>query len=116
MNEKSRAEEAIQNVRQYLEAKWDLFLLNTVDKISSAFSSLVTAILIGLFLVFVLFFASVALAFMIGKAVESTIAGFAIVGGIYLLLCIIVYSMRNKWIKFPVINRILGQLHYHEKD
>jgi len=116
MEEKSKVESIIQHIRQYLEAKWELFLLNSSDKASGLISSIASILLIAVSMIFVLLFLSVAAAILIGRAYNDFSIGFLYVGLFYLVVSIVLYVFRNSLIKIPVINKILEALHHGEKD
>jgi len=55
-------------------------------------------------------FVSVALAILIGKTMGDYYYGFLIVGGFYLIVLLIIYVQRKKWIKEPVANGLINKM------
>jgi len=47
------------------------------------------------------------MAWWIGQTLEQPFLGFLIIGGFYLLLVLLVYANREKWIRTPVVNAFL---------
>ena len=48
--------------------------------------------------------------FLIGDWLGRTCYGFFIVGGLYLIAGLLIYSMRDKWIKKKVSNKLIKDL------
>lgn len=62
-------------------------------------------VLIGLCLSMVLVFASVALAFAISAALESYALGFLAVGGMYLVVSILLFFIKDKIVEGPILEK-----------
>ena len=73
------------------------------------------AVVLMVFFSFVLF-ASVALAFVFSKLTGEYYWGFLIVAGIYLLIGLIVWTMKEKLLRLPIMNAMLRQLFKEEDD
>jgi hypothetical protein len=63
-----------------------------------------------------LMFISIGGAWYLGEYLQSPSIGFLSVAGFYLLITIILYVNREKWIKLPIINAILKKITIHEND
>ena len=105
--EKSNFGNLVDHVKEYVETSIDLMKTDAVDRISNGASSAATAIILGLTGVFFLLFASVGCASFIAYKTESTTIGFFSVAGFYLIISVIIYVSREKWIKIPIVNAIL---------
>jgi hypothetical protein len=116
MEEKTRMESAIQNLRDYMETRWNLFILNTSDKASGLVSSIASILLIAISMLFVLLFLSIGAALWIGQAYGQTSMGFLFIGLFYLVVSIILYASRHTLIKMPVVNKIVNTLYADDKD
>jgi|SRR5690554_1728193 len=92
-------------------AYYKLWVFNVITKSSSA---LLKILLIGVLLVMVFVFFSVAAAIAIGYALDNFALGFLIVGGFYLLLSLLIYALRNK-IEKPIIEK-LSEIFYNDED
>ncbi len=68
------------------------------EGLSQLLSSLAVAFVVILLASITLMFACVGLAFLIGQCLGSTALGFAIIGGIFCLLLLVVYLKREAWI------------------
>ena len=109
---KERAADVFDYATEYLEARWNLGILNASEKTATTLSSLVAGIIVGIFGIIVLLFLSLGVAWMIGDAMNNYPAGFFIVAGFYAIVGIILYSIRDKFIKVPLVNSFIKNLYY----
>jgi len=111
----NRLEQLISNIKQYAENWSDIALLKIQDRLSDVFSSIASAIIIGIISLFIIFFSSVGIAWWIGQALDSPSLGFFCVAGFYLVLAVIIFFCRDKWIKLPLINTLLKKININEE-
>lgn len=97
-------------VRDYAETSIELYRLQAIDATGSIISNLVTRTLFILVLATFLFFFNLSLGFFIGKLLDSYYLGFLIVSTFYLLIGVVLYIMRHKWIKNPINDLVLSKL------
>ena len=94
----------------YLETRAELAKLKAIRKSSELFSGLVTRLVIlMLFGLFLIVF-SIALGLWLGDIMNKEYYGFFTLAGFYLLLGIIIYSSRKKWLKAPIANAIIKKV------
>ena len=110
MEEKVKIEHLVSNVKEYAEERLKLIILNAYDKAGRLLSNTVSILILAVISFFVLLFVSFAMAWWIGQALEQPFLGFLIIGGVYLLLVLLVYVNREKWIRTPVINSFLNDV------
>jgi hypothetical protein len=103
------------HLTDYADARINLITLNAVDKISEVASSVVSGVVLGIVGVLMLFFLSISVAWWIGQTQESPALGFACVAGFYLIVGIVVYSLRKRLIQSVVINALIKKI-YAESD
>lgn len=106
----SKIEELAGSVKAYVNGRVELMKLQVADKSSSVISNLVAGMAVAVVFIFFLVFASTALALVLGEWMGKTWAGFLLVAGFYLVLGIIIWTMREKLIRLPVMNAIIKQL------
>lgn len=111
---KERAVDVFDYATEYLEARWNLGILNASEKTATTLSSLVAAIIVGIFGIIVLLFLSLGAAWMIGEKMNNHAAGFFLVAGFYAIVGIILYSIRDKFIKVPLVNTFIKNLYYED--
>lgn len=110
----SKAEELIDNIKEYVNIKIDTAKVVAAERSSRVIANLVAGIVLVLFFLFFLFFGSVALSILLGTWIGKAWAGFLIVAFFYLLAGIIMWTRRTKLIRLPVMNALLRNL--NKKD
>jgi hypothetical protein len=113
---KERADNIFEHVKDYIEARYNLAVLETSNKVTDILSSVVAAVVVGVFGLFVLFFLSFALAWWIGESLNSPALGFLCVAVLYAAVGGLLYAIRKKVIKLPVMNALIKKFYYGTKD
>jgi hypothetical protein len=116
MEGKNELEQMFVNVKDYAETRFDIVVLNLQEKVSGILSSAASAAIMGILGVFIIFFISIGAAWLIGQSLDNPSIGFFCIGGFYLLLGIIFYVNRDKWVKIPIINGVLKKININEED
>jgi hypothetical protein len=111
---KEKAGDVFENASEYIEARWNLGVLNVSSKAAETISTLTVSLLIGLISTIVLLFMSLGVAWLIGQKLGSPALGFFSVGGLYLLIGIVIYSIKDKYIKLPIINSFIKKFYYED--
>ena len=109
-NNTTNLEELFEKVKDYADTRINLFKLKTVNKISSFLSALVSALILIAILLLVIFCISIAIALLIGEWLGSDYLGFFIVAGIYMIIGLILYSARKKFLRDAISNTLLKEL------
>ena len=110
MEEKIKIEQLVSHVKEYAEERMNLLMLGAQEKTSRAIAGTSTALIMVVLGVFILGFLSMALAWYVGQQLEQPFLGFLIVGGLYLVVAILLWVNREKWIGFPVMNAFLKNI------
>jgi hypothetical protein len=116
MEEQSKIEKLVSDVKDYAETRLDIAVLEVQDKATSVISSIAASVVVGVIGVIVLLFLSIGAAWALGEYIHSPSIGFFSVAGFYLLLGLILYLGREKLIKLPIINAILKKITFHENN
>jgi small-conductance mechanosensitive channel len=95
---KERADDLMDHAGDYIETYYKLGLLKVTEKSTAAGSAIIAALLLAILSIFFILFIGLGLAWWIGDMLDSIIAGYFIVAGIYLLIIICVIMMRKKMI------------------
>lgn len=106
----TNVEELFQKLKDYADTRLDLFKLKSINRISGLMSSAFTLVVLMLLLFVVIFCITIGLALVIGKWVGAVYCGFFIVAGIYLIIGLVFYSMREKIIRTPISNKLIKEL------
>jgi hypothetical protein len=113
---KEKTGDIFDDLTHHLEARWNLGVLNAAEKTAEAVSSAASAIIIGAITLFVLFFLSMGVAWIIGQSLNNLAYGLFIVAGFYAIVGFIVYALRNTFIKIPVINALIHKFYYEDEN
>lgn len=107
----------IQKAKEYFKNWKDLSALIVVERLSTIISGLLIDVLMVFLGLIILIFLSFSLAFYLGEVTGSTALGFLLVSGTYLLLVIIIASLKAK-IKDKLINLSIRKIfnNHNEAD
>ena len=94
----------------YLETRAQLVKLKAVRKTSELVSGLVTRLVIFALLGIFLMVFNIALGLWLGEMMNKEYYGFFTLAGFYLLLGIIFYACRKKWLKAPIADAIIKKI------
>jgi Putative Actinobacterial Holin-X, holin superfamily III len=103
-------ENIIDQVEKYVETSTELYALKLTSKIATVVSSLLTQVVIGTLAFIMLFMISMGLAFWIGDLMGNNYTGFLIIGGVIGFVTLILYLMRQKLIRKPVMDQIISEI------
>lgn len=112
----NKAEELILQVREYVDVKVEKVKLEVVDKSSKVVADLIARIIIFLVVGFIVMFASMAIAVLLGESWGRMWLGFLAVSGFYLIIAILVWMTRDRWIRIPVVNGMLNLMTKKEEE
>ena len=125
-NDKSidNLESLFKEVRKYIELQGQYVKLDLVEKLTILLSTLILILIIIILSMMALFYFSFMLVYALAPLVGSLIGGYAIIGGVVLLLAILIYRMRKQWIFQPMVHflarlfsvEIISQLRAQKKQ
>ena len=99
-----------ERAEDYGKTTLKLLKLNAVDKSADVISSLLSTLVVIMTVVFSVLIISIGVALWIGEILGDAFYGFYIIGGLYAILAVLLYTFRDKWIKYPVSNSIIKQM------
>lgn len=97
-----QVQDLLLETRTFVDLQKKALLVETRDKLSIILSRLAIAVVCLVLGGMVLLFFSFFLAYIIGQSLGSTAWGFACVTGFVLLLLIVFWIMREKWVILPI--------------
>ena len=109
-NQSTPVESLIDRVKSYVETRIDLLRLKAIDKSSSFLSLLISMIVVILVSFIAVMMMSVGLALLLGDWLGKSYYGFFIVGLIYLITGLVLYSMKDKLLRSPIANAMIKNL------
>ena len=106
-NKEKELEDIFLDAKEYIDTRIEYTKLSAVEKGSKIFADLITsgAVIVSFILAFL--FASFTLALFLSDVLGSYARGFGCVAGIYLLLSIIVYLTKDKYIEKLLVNMFI---------
>jgi hypothetical protein len=110
------ARKIVGKVRNYVDLRRELAILSAVKKGSQLFANLLTDGLVMLFGVITILFGSLALGFYLSELTGNTYSGFFIVTGFYLLLAILLYTLKDKYMEKHIINAVIKKFFRDRKE
>ncbi len=108
MDNIDQIEQLSENVQSLINAKVELFKLQTLEIMANAFSVMLKRLLLCLiFLVFLAFF-SIGLAIILSNRMDNPFLGYFTVGLFYLLIFVMVLLDQHGFIESIILNKTLG--------
>jgi hypothetical protein len=109
-------ESLVAHFKDYVEIRIEQARLEVADKGSRAIAAVISSIIIFLVVFLIVLFASMGVAFILGEMWERMWLGFLAVSAFYIVVALIIWLMREKMIRIPMINSILKQMTIKAKD
>jgi hypothetical protein len=107
--EELEQQKLVEKVSEYIKVRKELAILKTVDKGSQLFANFISDILVLLFAVLAFLFGSFALSFYLSEILGHSYIGFLIVAGFYLLVALILNSIKDKYLEKKIMNVIIAK-------
>lgn len=96
--------ELFKEVKKYLKLQGEYAKLDLVEKLTILLSTLTLTFVLIILGTMAAFYLSFMLVYVLASATGSLVAGYAIIGGILILLAFIIYRLRQKLIFQPMVN------------
>ncbi len=100
----------IEQIKEFVETKIRLLKYQTIDKTTSIAASVIVYSVVAILGLLILLFASITLALGLGSLIGSYWAGFGCVTLIYILLAVLVFVLKTKYIEAPLIGFFITKL------
>ena len=96
--------ELFKEVKKYLKLQGEYAKLDLVETLTILLSTLTLIFVLIILGTMAAFYLSFMLVYVLASATGSLVAGYAIIGGILILLAFIIYRLRQKLIFQPMVN------------
>lgn len=96
--------ELFKEVKNYLKLQGEYTKLDLVEKLTILLSTLTLIFFLIILGTMALFYFSFMLVYVLASATGSLIAGYAIIGGVLILIALVVYRLRKQLIFQPMVN------------
>lgn len=103
-NKEKNIEDLIKDTKDYIEIRTEYTRLYLVEKVSKIFADIVTNALVVVCFVLAFLFGTFTLALFLSDILGSFTRGFGCVALIYLVLAIIVFYTKEKYIEKTIVN------------
>jgi hypothetical protein len=110
MIDKDKWESLTDNLKSYVNTQIELLKLQLTEKVSAAGSTIFSSVLLVLTAISCIFFLSCWAALYLSARIGDTYSGFAIVGGFYLLVSLILVMSRKQLLVTPIRNQLIKVL------
>jgi len=108
---KSKASRFKEHAREYVQTYADLAKAKVTKGASTAVSGIVIGITAFFFAFFFLFFTAFGLGWWLGTALDNHAAGFFLVAALFLILTVVLFSLRKKVIVPMIRNMIIKKVY-----
>lgn len=98
------------SAREYLQVYLEMAKLEAAEKLSAIIGNSVAAAVVFVLLLCFTAFIGVGLSLLIGEWLHRMWAGFLVVSVLYFFKAILIWKMRDRWIRIPVMNSLIRQL------
>lgn len=119
-NKEKTLEDLVADAKVFFEARLEYTRLYLIERAAKIFADLVTNATVIICFVLAFLFGSVTLALYLSAVLHSYAAGFGCVSLVYIVLAILVYLLKDKYIEKAIINvaiwRYFGKLAAEEED
>lgn len=103
-NKEKGIEDLFEDAKSYIDTRVEYTRLYLVEKISKIFADLVTNAVVIICFILAFLFGTFTLALFLSDVLGSYARGFGCVAGIYVLLALVVYYTKEKYIEKAIIN------------
>jgi hypothetical protein len=94
----------------YIETRTTLWKLKAIESLADVSGELVSGLGMIVLTSFVVILFSIGLALLIGDWLGKEFYGFFIIGGLYGILALVIYSRRGQWLKDPFSNMLIRKI------
>ena len=109
-NKTTSVEDLFYRLKEYGDTRLDLLKLKSINKASSFLSNLIVSIALIVVLFFILICITIGVALLIGSLLGEAYYGFFIIAVVYIIIGLILYSGRDKYLKTPISNKLIKEL------
>ena len=102
---KDNVEDVQENTKAYVESSIAYYKLWGFKVAMKSTTLILKFILISICIIIFLLFLSVAAALAIGKLMDNYVVGFLIVAGVYFVLTLLLFTIKNKIVEGPILEK-----------
>ncbi len=106
----NQVETLFKEFKDYVSLRLQITQLRYSSKTSLVSSSVLTYMLISMIVLFFVLVLTIGIALWMGNLLGEWYLGFLIMAGIYLMLGLVIFTFRNRWIRIPLNNLIIKEI------
>jgi hypothetical protein len=110
MSENNAINELSGNLKQYIKTTIEIIKLEILQRTIVISSYILIRLMSWMILVIALVFFSISLAFLLSAYLQSFVIGFALIGGVYIVLAFLISSLNRRKIEKRLQNKIIRHL------
>lgn len=110
MDKEVNIDALFEKTTDYLENKVELIKLQAIDKSTDVVSGFSSKLILSTLIIFFLTLLNIGAALWIGDELGKTYYGFFVMAGFYLLVGLVFYAFRDKWLKEPLSNYMIKNI------
>ncbi|HEY3370894.1 MAG TPA: phage holin family protein [Prolixibacteraceae bacterium] len=110
MPDNGKIDELTDSLKSYVNTNFELIKYQAIERSTVIIADLISNILVGLLLLFFVFFISLWACYYISAQLGDSYSGIAIVAGFYLLVGLILLMVRKKLLIKPLRNKIVHNI------
>ncbi len=103
-------ESLFEKTGDYIETRIELYKLRAVETSSDIIGSVVSKLIVSFAALAFLFLVNIGVALWLGQLMGRAYLGFFTLAGVYLLAAFIIYKMRKKWVKEPLVDKLIEKM------
>jgi hypothetical protein len=103
---KQTTQHLTEHLGELLESYYRLGVLNVTDKATVIASFTITILVVTILIMFALLFIGFGFGWWLGNQLQSMLAGFAIVAGVFILLVVMIMALRKR-VLLPFIRNVI---------
>lgn len=113
--EKSSIHRIVSGIKRYVGLQREFVMLTLAEKLTIILTAILVTCIIMLLALLVLVFVSLTLSSLLAEMTGSEVLGYGIVSLFYIIVAIVVYANRGRWIANPIANFLATSLLDGEK-
>jgi len=94
----------------FIQTRTTLWKYKTIESLADVSGELVSGLGLIVIVSFVIILFSIGFALLIGEWLGKSYYGFFVMGGFYVLLGLIIFAARRKWLKDPFSNMLIRKI------
>lgn len=111
-----KVESLIDRFKEYVNTRVAQLKLSMAEKVSKTAAALIAILLAALVFFLFLVLLSTGAAILIGKWLNHLWLGFAIMAFVVLIITLLIWKLRHKWLQIPLMNVLLATMFDNEEE